>query len=111
MVHKTYDANRFSTLTGINAANVGTLKLAFAAPVKAVKPADVHPGQIFIGGAGVANGAQIGSLHAIDVIRAKVSPNMRHPTQSTAARSPRLTCFGPDRWVEPLRPMTRRRWK
>ncbi len=40
--------------------------------VKEVKPADVVPGTIFIGGAGVASGIQTGSINAIDVASGKV---------------------------------------
>ncbi len=39
--------------------------------VKEVKPADVVPGTIFVGGAGVANGVQTGSINAIDVATGK----------------------------------------
>jgi alcohol dehydrogenase (cytochrome c) len=39
--------------------------------VKTVKPADVHPGQIFQGGTATNNGAQTGSINAIDVATGK----------------------------------------
>jgi alcohol dehydrogenase (cytochrome c) len=59
-----------------------TLGLAYAVgiegcsdlSVKEVAPADVEPGQIFIGGAGTNSGAQTGSVTAVDVATgAKVS--------------------------------------
>ncbi len=46
--------------------------------VKQVKPADVTPGLIFTGGAGVANGVQTGSVNAIDVATGKQAA--AHPT-------------------------------
>jgi alcohol dehydrogenase (cytochrome c) len=39
MVHKTYDANRYSTLDQINAGNVAGLHLAFAVPLGGLEPA------------------------------------------------------------------------
>lgn len=38
MVHKTYDANRFSPLNDINASNVAELELAFAVPIGGLEP-------------------------------------------------------------------------
>ena len=38
MVHKTYDSNRYSSLSEINASNVANLKLAFAAPFGGTEP-------------------------------------------------------------------------
>jgi alcohol dehydrogenase (cytochrome c) len=46
--------------------------------VKTVAPADVTPGQIFTGGAGVNSGVQTGSINAIDVATGKVVAT--HPT-------------------------------
>jgi alcohol dehydrogenase (cytochrome c) len=56
-----------------------SLGLAYAAgiegcsdlSVKEVKPEDVVAGQIFVGGAGTANGIQTGSINAIDVATGK----------------------------------------
>jgi alcohol dehydrogenase (cytochrome c) len=39
MVHKTYDANRFSSLNEINAGNVSGMHLAFAVPLGGLEPA------------------------------------------------------------------------
>ena len=39
MVHKTYDANRYSSLNQINAGNVAGLHLAFAVPLGGLEPA------------------------------------------------------------------------
>ncbi len=63
-----------------------TLGIAYAAgiegcsdlSVKPVAPADVVPGQIFIGGAGVNSGVQTGSINAVDVASGKVVA--QHPT-------------------------------
>ncbi len=38
MVHKTYDSNRFSPLSEINASNVANMKLAFAVPLGGLEP-------------------------------------------------------------------------
>ncbi|MEI6800858.1 MAG: PQQ-dependent dehydrogenase, methanol/ethanol family, partial [Pseudomonadota bacterium] len=38
MVHKTYDSNRFSSLSEINASNVAGLHLAFAVPIGGMEP-------------------------------------------------------------------------
>ena len=46
MVHKTYDSNRFSTLSEINAGNVAGLKLAFAAPMGGTEPAGFGVGSM-----------------------------------------------------------------
>jgi alcohol dehydrogenase (cytochrome c) len=63
-----------------------TLGLAYAVgiegcsdlSVKAVAPADVVPGQIFIGGAGTNSGVQTGSINAVDVATGK--PTVAKPT-------------------------------
>ena len=46
MVHKTYDSNRFSTLTEINAGNATGLKPAFAAPVGGTEPSGFRQGGV-----------------------------------------------------------------
>ena len=46
MVHKTYDANRFSPLSEINASNVAGLRLAFASPVGGTEPAGFGVGGV-----------------------------------------------------------------
>ena len=38
MVHRTYDANRYSPLNQINASNVGNMSLAFAVPLGGLEP-------------------------------------------------------------------------
>ncbi len=46
MVHKTYDANRFSTLSEINAGNVADLRVVMAAPLGGTEPAGFGKGSI-----------------------------------------------------------------
>ena len=46
MVHKTYDGNRFSPLSEINASNVAGMHLAFAAPVGGTEPAGFGVGGV-----------------------------------------------------------------
>jgi alcohol dehydrogenase (cytochrome c) len=46
MVHRTYDANRYSPLDEINASNVGNLKLAFAVPLGGLEPAGFGTGSM-----------------------------------------------------------------
>lgn len=46
MVHKTYDANRYSTLNEINADNVGDLRLVMAAPLGGAEPAGFGTGAV-----------------------------------------------------------------
>ena len=47
--------------------------------VNAVDPADVTPGAIFLGGAGVSSGVQQGSVTAIDVATAKQTAKHDNP--------------------------------
>ena len=46
-------------------------KAARTCRCKTVAPADVTPGQIFTGGAGVNSGVQTGSINAVDVATGK----------------------------------------
>ena len=65
-------------------------------PVKTVAPADVKPGQIFLGGAGTNNGVQTGSITAIDVATGKQVAKRRppYPMYSGVLATPDLVWSG-----------------
>ena len=64
--------------------------------VKTVAPADVKPGQIFTGGAGVANGVLTGSIFTIDVATGKqvAKQNTPFPNYSGVLVTPDLVWTG-----------------